>query len=238
MKLSEVRFAVVDTETTGLEPKTDHVVQVGIFRRAFGFYRSWSYEVTIKPPVTIPPLASAVHHLTDRHVKHCESILYHKEAIIKEVEGADVLVAHNAQFDSAFLPFLEGPWLCTKRLAQHLWMDEAESFSNQYLRYWLRFNLDPGPAHSALADAKVTAAVLERAIDVYLVKGHPNDLDALLSFAASPIRHTKFNFGKYKDEPIWEVVKKDRQYVGWCLNKMQDLDEDMRQSLIIAIREA
>lgn len=237
MKLKDVKFAVVDIESTGILPKEDHVVQVGIARMAFGLIGEGRHETIVKPPIPIPPSASAVHHLTDKDVKDCEPLSFHEPEIQAYVDGC-ILVAHNAKFDSAFLPFLHEKWLCTMRLAKHLWMDEVESFSNQYLRYWLGLIVDCGYTHSALADATVTSAILGEEIEAYLKQGRPDDIDLFIAYAESPIMYTKIPFGKHKDTLISEVVKKDRQYLSWVLNKMDDLDEDMRASILKHLKEA
>ncbi|MEO2054699.1 MAG: 3'-5' exonuclease [Nitrospira sp.] len=197
MKLSEATFTIVDTETTGLDPKEDHVVQVGIVRKTFGLLGQGRYEITVKPPISIPPSASAIHHLTDKHVQTYEPLSYYKDEIQSQVDGC-ILAAHNAKFDSEFLPFLEGKWLCTKRMAQHLWMDQAEKFSNQYLRYWLGLEVNTGPAHTALADATVTMEILGEEIKEYLKQGRPDDIDLFIAFAESPIMYTKMSFGKHR----------------------------------------
>jgi len=236
IKLSEVIFAVIDTETTGTEPKTDSVVQVGIAKKFMGSTRQSCYEVTVKPPIPIPPATSAVNHLTDKMVEHCKPLSFYEKDIVERVVGC-TFVAHNAKFDSAFLPFLYGPWVCTMRMAQHLWMDKAESFSLQYLRYWLGLEIDTGPAHTALADVTVTFGVLVEEIKEYLKQGRPDDIDLFITFCNSPIMYTKIPFGnKHRNELISDVVKNDKQYLNWVLNKMDNLDEDLRASILKALR--
>ncbi|MHB1681497.1 MAG: 3'-5' exonuclease [Bacilli bacterium] len=175
--LRDTRFLILDVETTGLNPQEDRIVQIALVSVHCG--RVAQLGVTlVNPERPIPPRASAIHHITNRQVEHAPpwSVLWpHVEQYLF---GADVIVAHNAVFDRSFLPSVNKPWLCTKRLAQRLW-PSAPNFKNQTLRYWLDLELD-AQAHDAAGDALVTAHVLIRELAAYLEQGGKDDLNALL----------------------------------------------------------
>src|SRR5918998_1330937 len=60
------RFRIIDLETTGTGPD-DHVVEIA----AVDFIGSDIQIVSpvwVRPPISIPPQASAVHHITDEDV--------------------------------------------------------------------------------------------------------------------------------------------------------------------------
>jgi DNA polymerase III subunit epsilon len=84
-------------------------------------------------------------------------------------------------------------------------------------------------AHGAEADTRATYEVLKAQLDRY--PELKNDMAFLSEFSS----HTKnvdfagkmvyneqgvevFNFGKYKDQPVEEVLKKDSGYFGWMMN--------------------
>ncbi len=84
-------------------------------------------------------------------------------------------------------------------------------------------------AHSAEADTMATYEILKAQLDHY--EHLQNDVDYLSAFstqnrsvdlAGRIIYNDKdievFNFGKYKGEPVEEVLKKDPGYFGWILN--------------------
>lgn len=154
-------FRILDTETTGLEPPQAAVCEVAFADvRADGTILR-TFETLVDPGHPIPPSAAAVHHITDDQVAGKPRI----ESLLEDLT-APVYVAHNAEFDSKFLRQLRGQWLCTYRLAKHLW-PEAPGHGLQTLRYWLGLQPDiPAhtSAHRALADVMVTVSLLGRAL--------------------------------------------------------------------------
>jgi exodeoxyribonuclease X len=169
-RLEDVVFRVVDVETTGLDAASDGICEI-----AWRDMLVNGEECTLAPQVTfinpgmhIPPSASAVHHIIDEDVVDAPSLdqVLPRLLASTEADGGVAFVAHNAEFEAAFLRDA-GPWLCTYRLALHLW-PELSSHSLQFLRYAL--GLNPGisrsePVHRAGADVAVTLPLLARALD-------------------------------------------------------------------------
>lgn len=162
--IGEAVFRVADLETTGLDPATDRVCEIA-WRdvRADGTGESLITQQTlINPGIPIPPAASAIHHIVDADVAGAPALDSILPRFTTSPEGLQVVyVAHNADFERGFLGN-DGPWLCTYRLALHLWPD-LESHGNQYLRYALGLNPDlppDAPAHRAANDVAVTTGVL------------------------------------------------------------------------------
>ncbi|MCA1949836.1 MAG: 3'-5' exonuclease [Treponema sp.] len=94
-------FIAFDTETTGLEPKTDRIVEIGAVKfDSLGPIGRFS--VLINPGIPMPAEASRVNGITDEMLS--------KQPPIEEVLpdflsfiGSGVLVAHNAPFDLSFI---------------------------------------------------------------------------------------------------------------------------------------
>ena len=42
-------------------------------------------------------------------------------------------------------------------------------------------------------------------------------IDKMVEISSKPSLYKIFNFGKYKDKKLEEVVKSDRRYMEWCL---------------------
>lgn len=96
-----MRFVAFDLETTGTLPGVDRIVEIGAVRFIDGEVDS-IYSTLVDPKIPIPIAASRVNGITD-------DMLTGKPTVDKLLEslaefcGADIMVAHNAPFDSQFL---------------------------------------------------------------------------------------------------------------------------------------
>ena len=231
MSLADLTYLVVDTETTGLTPPADKVVAVaGVWTRlGIGGFRRESFLVD--PGIPIPPEASAIHHIVDRHVQGAPALA--DVLPVFQKADFDVYVAHNAAFDFSFLPAAGRPVLCTMRLAKKLW-PKLPRFGNQYLRYALALEVPEAEglaAHEALADALVTSRLLLRELE-WLAE-HPQagvaTLDQLLAWVDAPNLLETCNFGnKHRGVP-WAKVPKD--YLAWMKREVKDMDPDLRHTV-------
>ncbi len=224
-RLDEIKFLVIDTETTGVQPETDRVVEVAAVA-VKGNRVKTAFHTLIDPEMPIPPEASGVHGIADWHVKGkptFETIWPNLQALI---DRADVLVAHNAPFDRAFLPPTDKLWLDTLRLARHLW-PKAPNHQNQTLRYYCKLRLE-GLAHSADGDAMVTAHLLILLLRTYAKCELPDTISDLLAFSESPIMVKKMPFGKHAGSLLSDLPP---DYVQWLLREGRELDADLRHSL-------
>jgi exodeoxyribonuclease X len=206
---------VIDTETTGLDPATAEVIELaGIIITETGQRASGWWSTLIRPQRPIPPETSAIHHLTiddfDGDLFCCSTL---KEAWrYAEKMLVTCYAAHNAEFDRSFVRDVcdpEVPWLCTYRVALHLWPD-APGHGNQVLRYYLGLkpDLPPGLApHRAAYDAIVTAGILGEALKL-------KPLSELSELQHKPILLKTCSFGKYA-KSLWKDVPKD--YLQWIV---------------------
>lgn len=165
--IADTRIRVMDCETTGLDTSTAGVCEVAavdLVPQPMGkpFFIEPIGSMLFNPGHPIPATASAIHHITDEHVAEAPG---YSPGVWAATDG--VYAAHNAPYDEAMLK-LPGVWLDTERLAKHLWPD-LPSHGNQVVRYALKLRppVEAGaPAHRALNDALVTAAIMVEALSL------------------------------------------------------------------------
>jgi len=210
-----------DTETTGNTEK-DFLCQIAYKNgeESFvGFYR---------PPIKIPPEASAVHHITNKMLEDkpifSESVDFKK---IKELfEDKDsIVVAHNAPFDLMIIKkegIIPTNFICTLRLARYLDPDEKiEKYNLQYLRYFLDIEID-ADAHNALGDVLVLEQLYKRLQKKIMEQLDLNENEAMqkmIEISSHPSIFKTIKFGKHNGKSIEEILKSDRGYLEWLLNQ-------------------
>jgi DNA polymerase III epsilon subunit-like protein len=94
---------VLDIETTGLNVRSDRVVQVAaIFMR--GDERAGEYEIDtlVNPGVPIPASSTRIHHITDEDVTDAPAFVDIADKLKKLFSG-HVVIGHNIGFDIAVL---------------------------------------------------------------------------------------------------------------------------------------
>ena len=166
--LEEIRFAVVDTETTGLSGTDDYVLQLGVVvARSDGTIED-QYETFVRRNFWKPGRLGAfkVHGITRRNLWRGISPNEMLERL-NDYLSTTIFVAHNAKFDIAFLKSeatrantsinLNGP-LDTLKLSRAL--DPKRSLSHRLKDVTARYNVVVARPHDALADALGTALVL------------------------------------------------------------------------------
>lgn len=98
-----LREIVLDTETTGLDPKKgDRLIEIGCIELLNRIPSGKEFHVFINPERDVPAEAQAVHGISTDFLK--DKPLFHKVAgDFLAFIGSDTLVIHNAQFDVGFL---------------------------------------------------------------------------------------------------------------------------------------
>jgi len=210
------QVVVIDVETTGLNPGVDRIVEVAALRFVDGELVD-EFTSLVDPRCPIPPKASAIHLIGDDHVIG-RPIFSEIADSLRTFVGGSTIVAHNAAYDSAFLPlFQHHDWICTNRLARHLWPN-LPGYGNQELRFWHGLThprLLLGAAHRSFADALATGLIFEVAVEHFILGRHddPTMLD-LIEYAASPIAVEAFPCGPFAGTPFDAV---DTSYLCWAL---------------------
>jgi exodeoxyribonuclease X len=218
---------VIDTETTGDGPEDEVMELAGVLLTPgeTGWRETARQEGYIKPLRAVcSPEARAVHHIPDSCLDLAPTMAELVAAPVPR-PSAPIWAAHNAEFDERLLlqsgggDLLPSRKICTWRCALHLWPD-APSHKNQVLRYWLNVHPDLPPGlhpHRALYDALVTAAILQRMLEMRTVQ----ELEILTT---QPVLLTTCRFGKHRGQR-WADLPSD--YLRWILrSRAEPFGED------------
>lgn len=165
--LEECAFAVVDVETTGMRPGLDDRITEIAVVLVCGERRELLFESLVNPGRPIPPMISSITGITEQMVRAAPRFEEVCDRVLDALSGR-IFVAHNMRFDWGFVSAelrrardvrLEGPRLCTVRLARRL-VPTAHSCALDALSQLFAFE---NPArHRAAGDALVTAQLLHR----------------------------------------------------------------------------
>ncbi len=191
--LHDVRFCVLDLETTGGDANACAITEVGaaLYRggRLLG-----TFQTLVNPGHAIPPRITMLTGISEAMVMTAPAIDTVLPSLLEFI-GDAVIVGHNIRFDVSFLnaaldqtgrPRLPHLTLDTLALARRLLNDEVPNCKLGTLAS--RLNLPNRPSHRALDDARATAdllhVLLERVgtmgitglddlLTLPTIKGHP-----------------------------------------------------------------
>lgn len=163
------REIVLDTETTGFDPRTgDRLVELACLEIEGFVPTGRSFHVYIDPCRDMPADAEKVHGLSAAFLRG-KPRFEHPEVVegFLEFIGDAPLIAHNAGFDRGFInwelancsrpPIPEPRWIDTLALAKHRFPGMHNSLDALCKRF--RVSLSEREKHGALIDAKLLAAV-------------------------------------------------------------------------------
>ncbi|MDQ7262622.1 3'-5' exonuclease [Paracoccus sp. PS-1] len=192
-RLADLTCVVFDTETTGLDPATDRIVQIAGLRIARGRLTGERFDTLVHPGRPIPPASTAVHGITDAMVADAPDMVAALTAFHHFAEDT-VLVAHNAPFDMGFLrravpetgAHFDNQVLDTVLLSAMLWGQSAPH-SLDALTERLGIVIPPEARHTAMGDARATAEAYLRLIAALEAKG----LDRFEDVLAEARRHRR-----------------------------------------------
>ena len=178
MRLRQLVFSVFDTETTGLLPHKDDVVQLGAVRVVGGrIVPGEVMDQLVDPGRPIPPASTKVHGVTDAMVAGKPDIAKVSRRFHAFCRDA-VIVAHNAPFDLAFLRrhakaagvTWDHPILDTVLLSAVVF-GASETHTLDALCDRLGVTIPERLRHTALGDAQATAEVLVKLLPMLEARG-------------------------------------------------------------------
>lgn len=167
----EIRYVVLDTETTGLDLKKDNVLSIGaIVIQNKAILIQDSFEVVLNQPYDLKEETVKVHGLTMEDIKNGISHEVAAQSFLEYLK-ADVIVAHHTFFDVKMLNKVIAKATHPNVKLSNFSLDTATlakqiDFSNNKNDINLRYNLDAlckrydikmHDRHTAWGDAFITA---------------------------------------------------------------------------------
>ncbi len=173
--LERGRYVVVDLETTGGRLGPGLITEIGAWRME-GPRMTESFATLVRPRGPISPFVTRLTSITNEMVADAPPI-EHVLPAFRNFLGDAVMVAHNAQFDFAFLDFefrrvfgmgVKNPVLCTLRLSRRF----VPSLRRRRLDALAEhFGLSTEGRHRGLGDARMAAELLSIFLDIAAQSG-------------------------------------------------------------------
>ncbi len=160
-----MKYVVFDIETTGLNPKTDRIIEIGAVKVEDGQVTD-EFDKLIYPGIPIPPEVSEINHIYDDMVIGAELPGVVLSQFISFIQDCDFIIGHNAKrFD---YPFIEQE--CFRHFVKHnpitvkdtVWVarSKLKGLRSYSLAALCRvFDIQNENAHRALSDVYATHLV-------------------------------------------------------------------------------
>jgi len=151
-------YAIIDIETTGLNPERDEIIEIGIILMNGSFEEQ--YEFLIKPKKNLPLHIQAITGLKDEDLLEAPELSEVSQKIVDLIEDR-VLIGHNMHFDFSFLKKvykdagapLRNHWVCTAKYARSV----VPKLPSYKLSSLVRsFKIEHEGFHRAMNDAVAT----------------------------------------------------------------------------------
>lgn len=182
-RIEEAVFTFIDVETTGLSPRTARVCEVAALSFC-GADRVGGLAELVNPGGPIPPEVSRIHGITDAMVKDSPAFGGVAPRLLALLENS-VVVAHNAEFDLAFLSmefervglkFPRLPVVDTLILARKHWKFKSNRLGN----IAAELNISCEGWHRALSDVQMTRKIFEHFIKTFKEGGAATVADLII----------------------------------------------------------
>ena len=174
--LAHLRYAVFDTETTGLDPVGDEIIAIAAVRIVNArLLENERFDQLIRPRRPVPPSSTRIHGLDNDALKDAPPIEEVLPAFHRFV-GEAVLVAHNAAFDMRFLQSAEArtgihfrqPVLDTLLLSA---LVHPEHGDHSLEAIAARLGVPIADRHTAWGDALITARIFLKLLPLLEMRG-------------------------------------------------------------------
>lgn len=222
-----MKILIIDTETTGLDPKKDSIIEVAAILVDLSFKRIESqcsallYAITNSVSEKLTGITQSM--LDGAKVSHFNPF----DAINSMVKQSECVVAHNAEFDRKFLESKEVTlkpleWICSYRDIEYNLKTENKKLSTLAEAY----NVNPDGAHRALADVTMVANIffkisnIEEQIKTTLIKKTKplHKLVAITSYNEKDIvKNSGFRWDP-KEKIWWKNVHADNEDLNSLIN--------------------
>lgn len=149
------KLIFIDLETTGPNPLSDRITEIGIVELSAAGVQRWS--TLLNPQAPIPPFVRHLTGIDEGMVRDAPTFEMVRHELEQRLAGG-LFIAHNARFDYGFLrnsfkrhgTTLRCEVLCTVKLSRKLFPHEPKHSLDALIE---RHGLTAGARHRALADA-------------------------------------------------------------------------------------
>lgn len=224
-------LAVIDLETTGVNPGSDRIVEIAIVRIMTDGSQVKKRKF-INPEMPISKVSSDIHGITDEMVKDAPTFKQVANEIKQFLDNCDLGGYNSNKFD---IPLLVEEFLRvgidfkfeTRKMVdvqKIFYQMEPRTLSAAY-KFYCQKELQN--AHSAEADVLATWEVLDAQLERYPHLGNTIESilkvigeDEIVDFARRMIVQEGkiiFNFGKHKGKQVEEVFRIERSYYDWIM---------------------
>jgi DNA polymerase III epsilon subunit family exonuclease len=162
-RIEHCTWVVFDFETTGLDPLSDRVIELGA-RKILNGKCIGEFSTLVSIPQKLPKIVTKISGIESYMLEGMPTIDQVLPSFLDFSEGC-ILVAHNAAFDQSFLKAeakkfhieIDWPIICTLKMARLLLPDlERKNLDSLAAHYKLSFE----SRHRSIGDVKVTTDVL------------------------------------------------------------------------------
>ncbi len=188
--LENIPFVVLDVETTGLAPKLNKVIEIGLVKVINGQIID-SIKTFFNPERQLPTAITQITGITDYDLTDAP-YFYSWISKINDFIGNSVIVAHNSNFDISFLKaeydrvyenFPQNPVICTLKISRKLFpFLKSKSLGDVGKHLKIRHK----DLHRALSDATLTAKILIKSLALLKQDYLINTFDELKAFESLP----------------------------------------------------
>jgi DNA polymerase-3 subunit epsilon len=180
--LDTCRFAVVDVETTGTRARRgDRIIEIAVVGSPRGAAPGSAepqvlFHTLVNPGIPVPPFVGTLTGITESMLRVAPLFDAVVDGLLDALRDT-VFVAHNARFDWAFVSaeverarglLLQGPRVCTMRLARRL-LPDLPRRNLDTVSY--HFGITIEGRHRAVGDAVAAAKCLHRLVGLAKEQG-------------------------------------------------------------------
>ena len=228
-------FAVFDLETTGVNVTRDRIVEIAIIK-LMPDGTEQEYYRRVNPGMPIPAESTAIHGITDEHVKDEPIFAAIADDVAAFIDDADLAGYNSNKFD---IPVLAEEFLRCNHgfdIRARKFVDVQNIFHKMEQRtlaaaYQFYCQQTMQNAHNALYDTRVTLDVFKAQLERYETlsksvpelseftrQGNIEWHDFAGRLAVNENGKIIYNFGKHKGKTVEEIHYSEPGYYGWMLD--------------------
>ena len=244
-----------DTETTGLDVQKEHIIQLSLVKVEtvdWSVVDQRDWYILPEGDFTIPAEAEAVHHISKPFLlEHGVSLRSVYDDLVAFTEGCDFLSYNGNGYDAPILHYnlqrlgldfrFEGrTWydaLLLERIHTAGMVDEnGEKVHNNLTSAYTRYYGHPFEgAHNSLDDVMATIEVFKAQVAAHGWEWAQRDEFGFICFDRWLMKKGGYYYltqGGHKGESIESMMRIDRSYLEWIVDKCKWTDDQTRQIIL------